>query len=175
MGDTPSLLYVMNDAWGGHFVPCSRTPRRIISQEPIANSQQLIDTVPVHAILEWHLTAPSTLHIRKQDWHSYDAGNGVHIIRHATYNTGTLDYTITSDNHSPIHPFTHSSVISGQLEVLNTWDVAPCETDYIVGPNWFTDSYAPADFWHNHAGARTQHDVRTTILDDWTQRWNWLK
>ena len=169
MGDTPSLLYVMNDAWGGQFVPCTRTPRRIINQKSqITNHKLPIDTVPVHAILEWHLTAPSTLHIRKQDWHSYDAGNGEHILRHATYYTGTLDYTITSDN-GDIAP------ISGQLEVLNTWDVAPCETDYIVGPNWFTDSYAPADYWHGLAGARTQREVRKAILDDWTERWNWLK
>ena len=160
MGDTPSLLYVMNEAWGGQFVPCSRTPRRIIKSS--------LDTVPVHAILEWHLTAPSTLHIRKQDWHSYDAGNGVHILRHATYYTGTLDYTITSDN-GDVAP------ISGQLEVLNTWEVAPCETDYIVGPNWYTDSYDPADYWHGQAGARTQREVRKAILDDWTERWNWLK
>ena len=122
----------------------------------------------LHAILEWHLTTPSKLHIRKQDWHSYDAGNGVHILRHATYYTGTLDYTITSGN-GDVAP------ISGQLEVLNTWEVAPCETDYIVGPNWFTDSYDPADYWHGQAGARTQREVRNTILDDWTERWIWLK
>lgn len=54
-------------------------------------------------------------------------------------------------------------------------DVAPCETDYIVGPNWFTDSYDSADYWQGQAGARTQREVRNAILDDWTLRWNWLK
>jgi hypothetical protein len=38
-----------------------------------------------------------------------------------------------------------------------------------------TDSYAPADYWHNCAGARNQLIVREEIMEDWGQRWLWLR
>lgn len=82
--------------------------------------------------------------------------------------TGTLDYTITST----IKGF---KPIKGQITVENTWDVAPKATDLQVGNQWWTDSYAPDDRWGKHAGANTQLKVREEIMQDWAQRWSWLK
>ena len=95
-------------------------------------------------------------------------------MRHSTYYTGTLSYTITStvDGFAPI---------TGEITVENTWDAAlggtakPHDTDYKVGPQWWTDSYVPDDYWHNCAGARYQYIVREDIMRDWAERWSWLK
>ena len=47
--------------------------------------------------------------------------------------------------------------------------------DYQEGPQWWTDSYVPDDYWHNCAGARYQYIVREDIMRDWAERWSWLK
>lgn len=70
---------------------------------------------------------------------------------------------------------TVSTLFAIQITVENTWDVAPKDTDYKVGSQWWTDSYAPADYWHNCAGARNQLIVRDEIMEDWGQRWLWLR
>ena len=182
LGDTPSLLYMMSghpenpeqQSWAGRFVKCSRTPRSVFYGATTAK-----DTVQICGIIEWQLRGPVrediaidsacvTLDIRKQKWNGYYKGNGLYILRHSTYYTGTLDYTITStiDGFAPI---------TGQITVENTWNVAPKDTDYMVGSQWWTDSYAPADYWHNCAGAQTQRIVRDEIMADWANRWQWLK
>ncbi|MCR4915009.1 MAG: hypothetical protein K6A96_04565 [Prevotella sp.] len=87
---------------------------------------------------------------------------------------GTLSYTITST----VEGF---APITGEITVENTWDAAvggtakPHDTDYQVGPQWWTDSYVPDDYWHNCAGARYQYIVREDIMRDWAERWLWLK
>ena len=71
--------------------------------------------------------------------------------------------------------------IAGEITVENTWDAAvggtaqAHDTDYKVGSQWWTDSYAPADYWKNSAGARYQYSVREEIMADWAERWSWLK
>ena len=182
MGDTPSLLYTMNSipatpeerSWAGSFVKCSRTPRRVFYG---ATSAQ--DTAQVCGIIEWQLRGPIrddisidsaciTLDIRKQQWNGYYKGDGLYVLRHSTYYTGTLSYTITST----IEGF---ESIDGEITIENTWDVVPQNTDFIVGANWWTDSYAPSDYWRNCAGANTQYTVREEAMKDWAQRWSWLK
>ena len=64
--------------------------------------------------------------------------------------------------------------IIGQITVENTWN-RQNETDYQVGSQWWTDSYAPADYRHNCAGANTQRTMRDEIMQDWGQSWSWLK
>ena len=181
LGDTPSLLYVMDGnpsnpealSWGGRFVKCSRTPRTVFHRVTTAK-----DTTQICGIIEWQLKGPKrkdiapdsvclTLDIRKQKWNGYYKGNGIYVIRHSTYYTGTLDYTITST----VKGF---KPLKGQITVENTWNRQNA-TDYIVGPQWWTDSYAPADYWHNCAGAKLQRIVHDEIMEDWGQRWNWLR
>lgn len=109
-----------------------------------------------------------TLDIRKQQWRGYYQGNGLYVVRHSTYHTGVLDYTITST----VKDF---KPIVGQITVENTWDNRKNATDYQVGPQWWTDSYAPADYHKGCAGARWQYIVRQEIMEDWGRRWQWLK
>ena len=137
------------------------------------------DTAQACGIIEWQLKGPVrndiaidsacvTLDIRNQKWRGYYKGDGHYVVRHSTYYTGTLSYTITST----IEGFTP---IIGEITVENTWDVKPHDTDYIVGPQWWTDNYAPDDYWKNNAGARNQFIVREEIMADWAERWSWLK
>lgn len=183
LGDTPSLLYLMKNAdpsdpeqqsWGGRFVKCSRTPKAVFRGATTAQ-----DTVQVCGIIEWQLKGPKrndiaidsacvTLDIRKQQWRGYYKGNGLYVVRHSTYYTGTLDYTITST----VEGF---KPIMGQITVENTWDNRRNKTDYKVGPQWWTDSYAPGDFDRGCAGARYQLIVREEIMRDWARRWQWLR
>lgn len=181
MGDTPSLLYMMDGdpsrpeelSWGGRFVPCSRTPRVVFDRATTAR-----DTAQVCGIIEWHLQGPVlpdvavdsacvTLDIRGQQWKGYYKGEGLYVLRHSTYYTGTLSYTISST----VPEF---SEVTGEITVENTWDTAPHECDYLVGSQWWTDSYAPADYWNDCAGARSQLLVRKAVMADWAKRWAWL-
>ncbi|MGN0282574.1 MAG: nucleoside hydrolase-like domain-containing protein [Prevotella sp.] len=182
MGDTPTLLYMMKgnpanpeaQSLAGRFVPCRRTPRSIYYGATTAK-----DTTQICGIIEWQLKGPArddiavdsaclTLDIRGQKWEGYYKGNGNYVLRHSTYYIGTLDYTITST----IKGF---KPIKGQITVENTWDTAPKSTDYITGREWWTDSYAPADYWNGCAGAMTQYVVREESMRDWAERWAWLK
>ena len=182
LGDTPSLLYMMDgnpanpeqSSWGGCFVRRSHTPRTVFRGATTA-----ADTVKICGIVEWQLRGPVrddvaidsacvTLDIRKQKWKGYYKGDGLYVVRHSTYYTGTLQYAISStiDGFAPI---------SGEFTVANTWNVPPRDTDYRVGSQWWTDSYAPGAFWRNYAGARFQLDVRNDIMEDWGQRWLWFR
>ena len=136
------------------------------------------DTVQICGIIEWQLKGPKrddiaidsaciTLDIRNQKWNGYYKGNGLYVLRHSTYYTGTLNYTITST----IKGF---DPITGQITVENTWN-RQNETDYQLGSQWWTDIYAPEDYWHNCEGARHQFVTREEIMEDWAQRWSWLK
>ena len=181
LGDTPSLLYMMDGnptnpealSWGGRFVKCKRTPRSVFRAATTAK-----DTVQICGIIEWQLKGPKrkdiakdsaciTLDIRNQKWKGYYKGYGKYVVRHSTYYTGTLDYTITST----VKGF---KPIKAQITVENTWNRLN-KTDYQVGQQWWTDSYDAADYWHNCAGARYQYLVREEIMKDWALRWSWLK
>ena len=167
-------------SWGGRFVRCNRTPRVVFHGATTAR-----DTAQICGIIEWQLQGPVrndiaidsacvTLDIRNQKWRGYYKGDGLYVVRHSTYYTGTLSYTITST----VEGF---APITGEITVENTWDAAvggtakPHDTDYQVGPQWWTDSYVPDDYWHNCAGARYQYIVREEIMADWARRWSWLK
>ena len=182
LGDTPSLLYVLKgnpdrpeeQSWGGRFVRCNRTPRSVFT-----DVTSVRDTVPVCGIIEWRLKGPDrpdipvdsacvVLDIRNQKWKGYYKGDGLYVVRHSTYYKGVLDYTISSfiDGFEPL---------SGQIYVANTWNFPESDVDFPVGNNWWTDSYDPGCYWQDNAGALNQYVVREEILDDWGERWLWLR
>ena len=182
LGDTPSLLYVMKgnpdrpeeQSWGGRFVRRSRTPRSVFT-----GVTSVRDTVPVCGIIEWRLKGPVrpdipvdsacvVLDIRDQKWNGYYKGDGLYVVRHSTYYKGALDYTISSS----IEGF---EPLSGQIYVANTWDVPESDDDFPVGSNWWTDNYDPDCYWQDNAGALNQYVVREEVLDDWGERWLWLR
>lgn len=182
MGDTPALLYVMNgnpdcpqgESWGGSFESTARSSRPVFNRPATAN-----DTVPVYSIIEFHIQGPVrpdipsykpcfTLTIRNQKWAGYYLGNGDYAVRHSTYNTGTLPYTITSDIPGfPQH--------EGAITVENIWPGRQSSTDYAVGPNWYTDKSDPSLFWRNLQGAETVYKWREEVMEDWGKRLQYLK
>lgn len=182
MGDTPALLYVMNgdpydpqgESWGGSFEPTSRSSRPVFHRPTTER-----DTVPVYSIIEFHVKGPVRsdiapdsvcfkFEIRNQTWDGFYLGDGDYVVRHSTYYLGTLQYKITS--HIPGFPH-----YEGAITVENTWPGREYPTDYMVGPQWFTDKSNTDLFWHNQQGAQTVYKWRQEVMEDWGGRLEYLK
>lgn len=182
MGDTPSLLYVMDgnpddpmgESWGGSFEPTRRSSRPVFHRPTTA-----ADTVPVYSIIELHIKGPVKddiapdsvcfrMDIRNQKWDGFYLGDGDYAVRHSTYYLGTLPYTITSD--IPGFP-----CYEGAITVENLWPGRESATDYEVGANWYTDKADPALFWKKLQGAQTVLKWREAVMEDWGKRLGYLK
>lgn len=187
MGDTPSLLYLMNgdvdmaesDHWGGRFEKMPLSPKYVVSGK-LAEE----DTVPVYSLMEWRLRGPDTgiasdsvcftLHIDRQDWKGHHVGNGIYVVRYAPKAPATLDYSITS----PLPGFpSHEGVFT----VSEKWPEADgfCNgsgnivyAPYKLGGTWFTDCREYSLSWQ---GAATIACWREEILKDWAQRFAWMR
>ena len=109
-----------------------------------------------------------TLDIRNQKWEGYYLGNGIYSVRHSTYYTGTLTYTITST----IPGFKEQK---GAITVKNEWDNNISASDYRVGNNWYTDKNDPKEMDKELWGYRTTSRWRNEAMADWGKRWSWLK
>ena len=140
LGDTPSLLYMMDgdpanpekESWGGSFERYNYTPRRVFHHTTTDK-----DTAQIYSIVEWHIKGPEcktlnvgdeciTLNIAKQNWRGYYLGNGNYVVRYSTYKTGTQPYTITSE----IKGF---PVQNGYITIDNAFPGKHRDTDYTVG------------------------------------------
>lgn len=182
MGDTPSLLYVMDgnpddpmgESWGGSFEPVRRSSRPVFHRPTTA-----ADTVPVYSIIELHIKGPVKddiapdsvcfrMDIRNQKWDGFYLGDGDYAVRHSTYYLGTLPYTITSD--IPGFP-----CYEGAITVENLWPGRESATDYEVGANWYTDKADPALFWKKLQVAQTVLKWREAVMEDWGKRLGYLK
>ena len=185
MGDTPSLLYMMDgdpndptkESWGGSFEKMDHSPRIIFNR-----NTSLADTVTVCAILEFHIKGPAvnipadspcfTMNVQagigEQKWAGYYLGNGRYIVRYAPKQSETISYTITSS----VPGFQEQK---GQFVVDNIWPGRRRETDYPLGNNWYTDRADPALYDGKIQGGITIKKSRDEVLQDWAKRWNWLK
>ena len=182
MGDTPAHLYVMDgnpddpegESWGGSFEPTARSSQPVFHRLTTA-----ADTVPIYSIIEFHVKGPDrpdipadsacfTLTIGRQEWDGFHLGGGDYAVRHSTYYTGTLPYTITSD--IPGFP-----ALEGAITIENLWPGRESATDCKVGPNWYTDKSDPALFWRNLQGAETVYKWRQAVMEDWGKRLQYLK
>ncbi|MCM4151933.1 DUF1593 domain-containing protein [Arenibacter sp. N53] len=185
MGDTPSLLYVMNgdpnnpqaENWGGSFEKFSHSPGFVYER-----NTTLADTVSVYSIVEYQLDGPKisipsdstcftmTVHagVGEQKWPGFYLGEGKFAIRYAPKKSETLTYGIASN----IPGFPEQK---GQLVVNNLWPGKPLAKDYKLGANWYTDSSDPQLFDNEWQGAKTVLKWRSHVLMDWAKRWNWLK
>ena len=181
MGDTPSLLYMMDgdpndpykESWGGSFERLPYSSRVVIDRPSTAQ-----DTVPVYSIIEFRIKGPVTdipadstcftLTIGKQNWGGYHLGNGVYAVRHTTYYLGTLPYTIVSD----IPGFPEQK---GEITIENVWPGEKRATDYPVGKNWFTDRGDKNLIENDCLGSKTVSKWRNDAMEDWGKRWSWLK
>ncbi len=185
MGDTPSLLYMMDGDpnnplranWGGSFEKITYSPRVVYKRNTTT-----ADTVPVYSIVELHFNGPK-LKIRpdsacftmtvqagigEQKWVGYYLGDGHYAIKYTPKQTETLTYKITSN----IPGFQEQR---GQFVVDNRWPGKPRSANYKLGPNWYSDRKDPALFDGIWQGAQTVLKWRNAVLLDWAKRWAWLQ
>ncbi len=180
MGDTPSLLYVMNgnplnpltDSWGGSFQKFTHSPRTIFHR-----NTTLEDTVAVYSLIEFHFKAQDlnipidsaclVMSIGGQKWDGYHIGKGDYVVRYAPKKAETLTYEISSE-------ILGLSGQKGQIVVSNVWPGKLSGDDYILGENWYTDPSSPDLFDNGWQGAKTVLKWRSDVLKDWAHRWEWL-
>lgn len=187
MGDTPSLLYLMNGNpeipegkhWGGSFERMTHSPKYIVSG-PLCSG----DTVPAYSVMEWRIKGPDTgipsdsvcftLHVDRQDWPGYHVGDGVYVVRYAPKAPATLTYTVTSG--IPGFDAHEGTFVVGEkwpavdLYGLSSGNIksAPLR----VGDSWFTDCQEYDTRWQ---GAASIARWRDDIMRDWAVRFGWLK
>lgn len=183
LGDTPSLLYMMDgnpadptrESWGGSYELFNRSSRVAFNGVTTAK-----DTVPVYGIMEFHVKGPKvkdmkvgtpciTLTVDKQKWEGYYMGKGNYMVKYSTYKTGAIPYTITSDKIDGFKP------LQGDIYVDNLFPGKPHKTDYKLGKSWYTDKQDPNLFWGGCQGALTVQKWRDAVMEDWGKRWSWLR
>lgn len=181
MGDTPSLLYVMNgtpdnpaaENWGGSFVKINRSARRVFERNTTVK-----DTVSVYSDVELYFKGPViqcppdsscfTMEVLGQTWAGFYFGNGRYGIRYSPKKSGTVPY-ITKSNIKGLE------VQKGEFVVDNKWPGKASPDDYKLGNNWYSDRPDAGLFYADQQGGKTVSKWRQVFLDDWAKRWLWLK
>ena len=185
MGDTPSLLYLMDgdpnqpmrENWGGSFTPFNYSPRVIFK-----GTTTLADTVAFCTIVEFHFKGPKLkipsdsvcfwMEVPYKDnvqkWPGYYLGQGRYAIKYAPKQAEILNYHFTSG----IPALNRQT---GKLVVSNLWPGKRRKTDYPLGANWYTDKGDPNLYDGKIQGGKTISKWRTDILLDWAKRWEWLR
>lgn len=182
MGDTPSLLYLMDgdpenpmkDCWGGRFMKTRHSARHVFENRRLS----MKDTVRVYSVMEMMFSGPVAdipedsvcfvLNIDKQNWNGYYAGNGTYVVRYVPKAPATLTYIVSSG-------IAVLNGLSGTFVVSREWPGRPSKDDYQLGENWFTDVSEAGLFeglWQGAATVRRWHD---DIMKHWLRRWNYLK
>ncbi|MFV0606997.1 MAG: nucleoside hydrolase-like domain-containing protein [Niabella sp.] len=185
MGDTPSLLYMMDgnpnnplrESWGGSFEPITHSSRVVFDK---ATNEK--DSVAYCTMVEFHLKGPE-INISKdsvcfwmetpygktfQKWAGYYLGNGNYSLKFVPKQAETVRYRFISQ--IPNFP-----ALSGSLVVTNKWPGKPTATDYKLGANWYTDKAALEWYDGKIQGGKTVSKWRNAALMDWAQRWAWLR
>jgi len=185
MGDTPSLLYLMNgnpedptgESWGGSFEKITHSSRIIYN-----NTTSLNDTVAFCSILEFRLKG-SKINIPSdsicfwmevpygksvQRWPGYYLGNGDYVVRYIPKKAEVLKYQFTSH-------IKEINGIEGSIVVNNLWPGKKYSTDYQLGSHWYSDKSDPNLYDGKIQGGKTLLKWRSDALLDWAERWKWLK
>lgn len=185
MGDTPSLLYMMDgdpndparESWGGSFAKTNRSPRAVFNR-----STRITDTVGFCTIVEFNFNGPvvnipagsvcfwmeTPYRNTVQKWAGYYLGNGQYELQYIPKQAELISYKFTSG----IAGF---PVEEGKLVVTNAWPGKHNNTDYALGNNWYTDKGDPALYDGRIQGGKTISKWRQAVLADWAGRWEWLK
>ncbi len=185
MGDSPSLLYMMDgnpdnpnrESWGGSFEKIDYSPRTIYNR-----TTTLRDTVAFCSIIEFHFKGPKN-NISSdqicfwmevpygktiQKWPGYYLGNGDYSVRYVPKKAEDLHFNFRSE-------IPEINGLQAEIVVTNLWPGKRHPTDYPLGTNWYTDKADPATYDGRIQGAKTILKWRNAILEDWAIRWNWLK
>lgn len=145
MGDTPSLLYMMDgnpdnpmrENWGGSYVKFQQSPRLIFNR-----NTSISDTVTVFSIIEFTFKGPVVKippdsacltmtvksEIGEQKWDGFYLGNGNYVVRYSPKRTETVTYKVTSG----IPGFNEQS---GTFFVDNIWPGKHRKTNFKLGSN----------------------------------------
>ncbi|MDP4270154.1 MAG: DUF1593 domain-containing protein [Bacteroidota bacterium] len=184
MGDTPSLLYMMDgnpsdptrESWGGSFEKFTYSPRVIFNRTTI-----VADTVTFCTVMEFHFQGP-VINLRPdsacfymetiyknniQRWPGYYLGNGEYALRYIPKQAEVVNYRFTSG----VAGFAPGE---GRVVVTNSWPGKRHATDYQLGANWFTDKTDLSLYDGKIQGGKTILKWRSDILSDWAKRWSWL-
>lgn len=185
MGDTPSLLYMMDgdpnnpkrESWGGSFEQFTHSPRVVFNR--VTN---ITDTVAFCTVVEFHFKG-AEINIPKdsvcfymetpyknnvQKWAGYYLGDGEYAVKYVPKQAEIVNYTFTS-------ALSGFSTKEGKLVVTNVWPGNTNSTDYTLGKNWYTDKADPNLYDGKIQGGQTLLKWRKDILLDWAKRWEWLK
>lgn len=185
MGDTPSLLYLMDgdplnparESWGGSFEKFSHSPRVVFDR-----GTNIRDTVAFCSVLEFNFKGPelniaadsvcfwmeTTYKNSVQKWAGYYLGKGEYGLKYVPKQAEVLNYRFTS-------AIPEIAFGEGQLVVLNKWPGNLHTTDYKLGPDWFTDKAEPELYEGKIQGGKTVSKWRNSVLADWAERWDWIR
>jgi hypothetical protein len=185
MGDTPSLLYMMDgnpndptrESWGGSFEKINRSSRVIYNR-----TTSVSDSVPFCSMVEFHFKGPEinlpadsicfwmeTIYKSSvQKWAGYYLGEGNYGLKYVPKQAETLNYRFTSS-------IPGISFGEGKLVVTNQWPGKEHSTDYQLGTTWYTDKSDPKLYDGKIQGGKTIAKWKQDILLDWAKRWDWIR
>jgi len=181
MGDTPSVAYLLNgdpddpsgSSWGGSFTPLSHSSRKIFNR---ATSDS--DTVPIFGVIEWLFEGPDQkenlnqvwlwLEISGQKFEGYYEGNGKYKVRFVPKQIGNWEYLITS-------PIKELDDRKGTFVSIDPWPGKAHENDFTGLTKWWSDTILSSQYAGNHQGARTVFRHQKEFMQDWAERWAWIK
>ena len=185
MGDTPSLLYLMDgdpnntmrESWGGSFEKFNHSPRVVFNRVT-----SITDTVAFCTVVEFQLKGPkinvpadsvcfwmeTPYKNDVQKWAGYYLGQGNYGLKYIPKQAEVISYRITSN----IHGFLTQQ---GKLVVTNLWPGKKRSADFKLGDNWYTDRSDPQLYDGKIQGGKTVSKWRNDVLLDWAKRWEWLR
>ncbi|TVZ17074.1 nucleoside hydrolase-like domain-containing protein [Maribacter sp. MAR_2009_72] len=181
MGDTPSLAYLMHgdpndptsESWGGRFSPIEHSSRTIFEGNSTIN-----DTVTAYAVLEYRFNGPLSITSKDSTAFEFTANN-------QTWPGYYVDDKTYGVRYSPKKPEKGNYVSHSDIEELNgqkgayvsitPWPGKLANDDYMLGSNWYSDIKDPNYFIKDQQGAKTVSKHRKEFLEDWAERWSWLK
>ena len=185
MGDTPSLLYMMDgnpndpgrESWGGSFEKTHRSSRVVFDRPTTLN-----DTVAFCTLVEFNFNGPeinvpadsicfwmeTVYKSSVQKWAGYYLGKGKYGLKYVPKQAETLNYRFTSS-------IPGVSFGEGKLVVINLWPGEPNATDYKLGTTWYTDKSSSKLYDGKIQGGNTIAKWKQEVLLDWANRWDWLR
>ena len=182
MGDTPSLLYMMNgdpadpegESWGGSFEKITESPYTLFTQNTTDK-----DTVAVYSVIEFHFDGPVlneglvgekmfTFRAARQDWDGVYLGKGKYGVRYSAKQPEVLTYETFSE-------IRELDGQKGTLVISPLWPGKKTAEGIPLGDNWYSDRLDPSLFEGVWQGSATVSRHRNEVLADWMERWNTLK
>lgn len=182
MGDTPSLLYMMNgdpsdptgESWGGSFEKISDSPYTVFTRNTTEK-----DTVAVYSVIEYQFAGPVlndsvigkkyfTFTADRQNWDGVYVGDGKYAVRYSPKQPAVLKYTTKSD-------IKELDGHKGAFVVSGLWPGKKTSDGIALGDNWYSDKQDPTLFEGVWQGSATVSKYRIEVLNDWIERWNILR